>query len=130
MRFMFASEWDYIRVVIGKAGWGGQRCDFPTKSLEEAFIKISDLSSAEFKICFFVDGLDEYDGGPELLINLFTTISKSPYVKVCLSSRLWLIFEKAFESCPGFRSQDLTRDDIVQYVLEKLQTNKRIKRLK
>jgi hypothetical protein len=31
------------------------------KRLEEAFVILSDLSSAEFKICFFVDGLDEYD---------------------------------------------------------------------
>jgi hypothetical protein len=100
------------------------------KRLEEAFITLSDLSSAEFKLCFFVDGLDEYDGDPELLINLFTTISKSPYVKVCLSSRPWLIFEEAFESCPGLRLQDLTRDDIVQYVLDKLQTNARMERLK
>jgi hypothetical protein len=130
---VFAFEWDYIRAKIGKPGVEVglvPESDFSLTNLEEAFITLSDLSSAEFKICFFIDGLDEYDRDPELLINLFRTISKSPYVKVCLSSRPWLIFEEAFEGCPGLRLQDLTRDDIVQYVLDKLHTNERMKRLK
>ena len=74
IQFVFASEWDSIRAVIGKAGMLPER-DFPMKRLEEAFIALSDLSSAEFKICFFIDGLDEYGGDPELLLNLFVTIA-------------------------------------------------------
>ena len=126
---MFAWEWDSIRAVIDKAV-ARPEYNFPMKRLEDVFITLSDLTSAEFKICFFVDGLDEYDGDPELLVNLFTTISKSPYIKVCLSSRPWLVFEEAFENYSGLRLQDLTRTDIVQYVLDKLQTRERMQYLK
>ena len=101
-----------------------------TKRLEEALISLSELASADLKICFFVDGLDEYDGDPEVLINLFTTISKSPHIKACLSSRPLLIFQEAFMGRPGLRLQDLTQNDIRLYVFDKLQTNSKMQLLK
>jgi hypothetical protein len=103
---------------------------FTTKRLEEAFITLSELASADLKLCFFVDGLDEYDGDPETLIKLFTTISESPHIKICLPSRPLLIFQEAFKGCCGLQLQDLTRNDIRLYEFDKLQTNSQMELLK
>ena len=73
------------------------------------------------KICLFVDGLDEFDGDHEMIIQFFkgiASISKGN-IKLCLSSRPWSVFEKAFQNLPTFRLQDLTYQDMVEYVTDK-----------
>ena len=55
------------------------------------------------KLCFFIDGLDEFEGDEAArvkIITLLMEISDSLHVKVCLSSRPWLIFADAFKSRP------------------------------
>ena len=75
------------------------------------------------KICLFVDGLDEFDGDHDEIIQFFKGIpSISPgNIKLCLSSRPWSVFEKAFQNLPTFRLQDLTHQDMVEYVTDKFQ---------
>ncbi|KAL5376634.1 hypothetical protein DPSP01_010304 [Paraphaeosphaeria sporulosa] len=73
-----------------------------------------------FKICFFVDGLDEFDGDLEALAILFRKAAKSPNVKACLSSRPWEVFEEAFLTLPSLRLQHLTFFDIRSYVTSHL----------
>jgi hypothetical protein len=96
---------------------------FPNKILEKAFTRLAALATSDFKLCFFIDGLDEYEGIPEVLTGLLREVSQSPFIKFCVSSRPWLVFEEAFESYPGLRLQDLTRPDIQQYVDDKLQAS-------
>ena len=77
------------------------------------------------KLCLFIDGLDEFHGDHEDIINLFKGLSESAKVKICLSSRPWKVFEDAFEySVPTFKLQDLTFDDIYRYVEDNLRGNK------
>ncbi|KAE9374106.1 hypothetical protein N431DRAFT_371507, partial [Stipitochalara longipes BDJ] len=132
IRSVFASEWESVSATVADRSQSlrALEIEFSLPMLEEAFISLSELASEDLKFCFFVDGLDEYDGDPERLIKLFTTVSKSPFVKVCLSSRPWLIFDEAFESCPSLRLQDLTSSDIRHYVDDKLDTNARMGALK
>ena len=77
------------------------------------------------KFCFFIDGLDEYDGDHRDLIDLIQGFTKSDHIKWCLSSRPWNVFEVAFSSgtCPGLRLEDLTRNDIRRYVRDEVEGN-------
>lgn len=72
------------------------------------------------KMCFLIDGLDEFDGDHEEMGMLFQQISISKNVKVCLSSRPWVVFEQLFNTSPMLRLHLLTYDDIERYVGDKL----------
>jgi hypothetical protein len=83
--------------------------------------KVQTLHSA--KICFFIDGLDEYNGDHFELIKTVQSIAKLENVKVCISSRPWNCFEDAFGQDPRHKLylQDLTMDDIANYARDKLE---------
>ena len=84
------------------------------------------------KICIFIDGLDEFEGdyGARVaVIDMIITISQSPNVKICVSSRPWLIFEDAFKGMPSLSLQDLTHNDIKIYVEDMIEKNQQFKSL-
>ena len=74
------------------------------------------------RFCFFIDGLDEYDGDHFDVINIVKRLSSSLAVKCCFSSRPWNVFEIAYGNNHGFkiRLQDLTRNDIARFAKDKL----------
>lgn len=76
------------------------------------------------QFCFFIDGLDEYRGNTQSLIELVRKLVSYPSIKICLSSRPWAEFRHAFEEGANadwnIRLEDLTKDDIRQYVNDKL----------
>lgn len=76
------------------------------------------------KLCFFVDGLDEYTGELSTLINLLNRLASSSFIKLCVSSRPWNQFVNAFDdSIPHLKLEDLTRKDIERYVRNHLENN-------
>jgi hypothetical protein len=83
------------------------------------------------KLCFFIDGLDEYEGQSHEIAQTVADIAKSPNIKVCLSSRPWNVFESAFGSQPKrlLRVHEHTQDDIRLYVHEVLGQHKVYKQL-
>jgi hypothetical protein len=83
----------------------------------------------QLKLCLFIDGLDEYEGDPTDMADLFTDIVDSDNIKVCLSSRPLVPLEYAFKSSPNIRLQDLTHYDIKLYVTDKLHGNRRFQQL-
>ena len=90
----------------------------------------SDGQSVRF--CFFIDGLDEYEGEHLEIINMLQQLASSEHIKVCASSRPWNVFQNAFG---GDRNrmlilQELTRDDIRSYVKQNLEDDHRFLRLK
>ena len=87
------------------------------RALQEA---INQLRSS-CRLCFFIDGLDEFDDDKDDLIAFVREIVSSTRVKICLSSRPDREFEDAFGSSACLRLQDLTRDDIRRYVTDKFQ---------
>jgi hypothetical protein len=96
-------------------------------SLKEAFARFLKETASRLRICFFIDGLDEYDGDHEEIAVFFNEISSQyDHVKFCISSRPWLVFDDIFEHSPGLKLQDLTYDDIKLYVQEKLGKNKKM----
>lgn len=73
------------------------------------------------KFCFFIDGLDEYQADHLRLIELLQTLSENLKIKICVSSRPWNAFQKAFGHLQDqLVLEDLTRKDITSYVHEEL----------
>lgn len=82
-------------------------------------------------MCFFIDGLDEYDGDHEEITNVLRGISSgTSNIKICVSSRPWIVFNEAFNGVPMLRLQDLTFHDIDAYVFDKLQGHDKMRILK
>ena len=89
-------------------------------------------SQSSIKIAFFVDGLDEFEGDDTArteIIDLFRDIASNPNVKVCVSSRPWLIFKDAFQGQPSLLLQELTHNDIRDYVQAELGEHPKFKKL-
>jgi hypothetical protein len=102
---------------------------WPLKQLMGTFKVIVRQKSIPIKICFLIDGLDEFDGDHDEMATLFKEITDSGDVKVCLSSRPWVVFEDLFGACEGLRLQNLTYRDIEKYVGDRLGRNNAFQRL-
>jgi hypothetical protein len=90
--------------------------------LARAFELLQGRASTSSKFCFFIDGLDEYEGDHFELLDTMINLVKSPYIKLCLSSRPWNCFEDALgnDFDRKLYMQDLTREDIEIYAGDKL----------
>ncbi|VUC24773.1 unnamed protein product [Clonostachys rosea] len=85
------------------------------------FKRLIGHTSAQFRLCLIIDGLDEYTGSCVDLIDLLVTeTSSSPFVKLVVSSRPIPVCVESFRGFPGLRLQDLTYDDIHSYVEDTL----------
>ena len=100
--------------------------------LIKAFAKLSNQPTMLKRACFFIDGLDEYDGDHDELIRLLRSFSRPNNIKICASSRPWNVFKRAFgtRSDTMLRLEDLTRNDITLYVRETLELNDLFNQLK
>lgn len=118
---LFPERWEqYIH-------FGGGREPFKWIELQRTFNLM--LSDNEKRFYIVIDGLDEFDGKPRDLVDFIIAASKRSNVKVCTSSRPWVVFEDAFESDPSLLLEHLTRQDIVNYVTAKFRANRRFARL-
>jgi len=115
--FVYPTEW--------------QRLDWDLVKLAKAFDLLREQQV--LRICLFIDGLDEYEGDRDGkftdMIAFVTQLASSSNIKICLSSRPWLVFEDAFHSLPSLRLQDLTFNDIKRYVEDKISNHKRMSEL-
>ena len=104
-------------------------------SRQELFENFRRLAHQEFlsaRFCFFIDGLDEYDGEDTEIIKLLQDLTISSSVKICASSRQWNAFEKAFGGNVDqkLRLQDFTKNDIRLYATGKLEEDASFSRKK
>ncbi|KAM7196618.1 hypothetical protein V8F33_006117 [Rhypophila sp. PSN 637] len=89
-----------------------------SKDLSGQFLlEDSDLA---VKYCVFIDGLDEFKGDHSNLISFIFKISQYPNVKLCVSSRPWIVFEDELRTKPQLMLQDLTSADIKTYIESQL----------
>ncbi|KXH24923.1 hypothetical protein CSIM01_09978 [Colletotrichum simmondsii] len=101
------------------------------EELLDAFALLANQTDLPVRFCFFIDGLDEYtdrakryDNTFEDLLRVLQDFASSPSIKVCVSSRPWDAFLDAFGAQPWqLRMEDLTRDDIRNYVTDILCNN-------
>jgi hypothetical protein len=79
-------------------------------------------------VFLLIDGLDEYQGDPkDTLTHLRSIVSHK--AKICLSSQPWQVFEEAFKNVPKPRLQDLTFNDIKNYVNDGLLADEKMQEL-
>ncbi|KAH6719561.1 hypothetical protein BKA61DRAFT_544125 [Leptodontidium sp. MPI-SDFR-AT-0119] len=115
---VFPNEWEDKCSLVSH----GKRISLEAWSLrrlECAFQTLTSVASNR-KFCFFIDGLDEFEGDHRRIGTLFKDLSSNPNVKFCVSSRPWPIFQTIFNEAPQLRLQDLTLDDIKAYVEKEL----------
>ena len=79
-------------------------------------------ASRSYRIYFFIDRLDEHEGDQDGLVSFIQGVVQSADVKICLSSRPDRAFDEAFGSSAKLRLQDLTRNDILKFVVDELQS--------
>ena len=93
------------------------------ESLLEACQRLSTIDDINTKFCIFIDGLDEYDGDHEDLIQTIRCLTKLK-AKLCVASRPWNVFEDTFGSNPQWKLylQDLNKPDMQRYVNDKLRS--------
>ncbi|KAK3902737.1 hypothetical protein C8A05DRAFT_15235 [Staphylotrichum tortipilum] len=84
------------------------------------------------KFCFFVDGLDEFDGEHIDFCETLIAMTDSPNLKLCVSSRPWNVFEDALgqEEARKIYIHELTKADIVRYAQDRLHQHPRWRLLK
>lgn len=83
------------------------------------------------KICFFLDGLDEFEGKSKDLVSLIHTIAKQgPDIKFCVASRPWVHFQDAFDTEPYLRLEDLNYNDIKFFVKTRMEDDPGFSRLR
>ena len=102
------------------------------QELWHAIAQLKDQCGVKARFCFFIDGLDEYDGEPDQIVSVLESLRDWPDVKLCVSSRPYNEFRDAFgrPSDPQLALEDLTREDIKLYIQSTLEENLRFKALK
>jgi len=102
------------------------------QELRHAIDQFKQESGVTARFCFFIDGLDEYDGESNQIIEVLENLRESSDIKLCISSRPWNEFRDAFgRPCDSqLALEDLTQDDIRVYVRDTLEENSRFRGLK
>ncbi|KAI0555886.1 hypothetical protein F4679DRAFT_578007 [Xylaria curta] len=94
------------------------------EDLNDMFKCIARQTSLGTKFCFFIDGLDEYDGDEKDVIRLLQEISISEHIKICASSRPGRQYESFLPR--GDRRLDIaryTKGDMKRYIDTQLQAS-------
>ncbi len=75
-----------------------------------------------YRLCIFIDGLDEFDGNQTILLDLIRNLKQLRGIKFCLSSRPEPFLRDELGSSTMLKLQDLTEPDIRRYVSDELGT--------
>ncbi|CAP69387.1 uncharacterized protein PODANS_1_10530 [Podospora anserina S mat+] len=99
-----------------------QSTEWTTRELSEALHHLGRNQDLHIRHCFFIDGVDEFDGDHLMLCEILSNLSQSPNSKLCLSSRPWNVFIDAFGNniARKISIEDLTREDILRYAERRL----------
>ncbi|KAK4553099.1 hypothetical protein LTR86_009826 [Recurvomyces mirabilis] len=107
--------------VLGRSG-----SEWSLAELEALVDRVSEQrlenGQERLRFCFFIDGLDEYEGDDQDIINILQRMAKSTNIKLCVSSRPWNNFKATFggDTTRMLKLEDLTRDDIATFVQDQL----------
>jgi len=95
---------------------------FDWSAEELQHVVLERFSNRTYSYCLFIDGLDEveYEEGQVELVRILDKFRCQPNVKLCVSSRPEPMLKESLKTYPKLRLQDLTHDDIRQYVTDAL----------
>ncbi|XXH01454.1 hypothetical protein Hte_007814 [Hypoxylon texense] len=96
--------------------YGGDQIPFTEIELRHALRKAITFVDSTKDPRLFIDGLDEFSGEHNDLIKLVTETAEASSVKICVSSRPWLVFEDSLKDKPSLMLKDLKFNDITKYV--------------
>jgi hypothetical protein len=100
------------------------------KDLKEIFKRIATQTVDSTRFCFFIDGLDEYDGVEEDVVTMLKFLSSSCNIKICASSRPRSMFEEFFHDKSRILViHDFTKEDMKTSIKHQLVTNEKFQRL-
>ncbi|KAL9630955.1 MAG: hypothetical protein Q9204_004464 [Flavoplaca sp. TL-2023a] len=101
--------------------WGSSSIHTWTEQrLDDALATVLRAKPPSMRICVFIDGLDEFVGDEDRLINTIHVLSHASGTKVCASSRPEEIFRQGFAASPQLKLQDLNYPDIHKATVERL----------
>ncbi|KAI1572486.1 hypothetical protein PtrEW13061_011274 [Pyrenophora tritici-repentis] len=104
--------------------------EWEVEELKATFERIAGQTELNVKYCFFIDGLDEYNGAEEEVVEMLTFLSTSNAIKICASTRPRSVFERFF--CNSARAFDIarfTKADMMQHVQHQLYEDENFRRL-
>lgn len=90
--------------------------------LEDVLRQVTAQKALPMRFCFFIDGLDEYEGNTFDICRVIQDLCSSPDIKMCVASRPWNVFEACLGENAAHRLpvHTLTHDDIRNYVESEL----------
>lgn len=107
------------------------KIEWSTPELMAGFSTFLHHGLSNTKLCLFVDGLDEFEGDHEAIIHFFRGLAEGDHgahIKLCLSSRPWPVFERAFEyAVPNLKLQASNFQDMMRYTIDKLSSNENLR---
>jgi hypothetical protein len=129
-RRLFPKQWGFNK----GASHRGLRIELGDREISDAFEALMNDAQIfeEFRLCFFIDGLDEFEQNIMLQNDTHASLARKlqkwatqsrGYVKMCVSSRPLLEFTKIFPVAQQITLQKLTKSDIVTLVTNRLEKN-------
>ncbi|KXX78862.1 Vegetative incompatibility protein HET-E-1 [Madurella mycetomatis] len=115
-----AERWTKNIEELGRQPW-------KMPELRIALQRIADKETPGIKFCFFIDGLDEYEGDHVDFCRALKDLAGSLHIKLCVSSRPWNVFEDSLGRDDNLKVyvQDLTRNDVRVFAESRLQEHPR-----
>lgn len=121
---------DFIPLMMGQDAMSEERMGSPSQPLriyawtkerlDDALRRFLSEKPKSIHVCFFIDGLDEFFGDEDLIMETLRLLSGTPRTHVCVSSRPEQIFRQGFKNSPQLRLQDFNHQDIVRTVNDRL----------
>ena len=90
------------------------------KRLNDALTRFLQNKPPSMRVCLFIDGLDEFVGDEDLLVDTIHDLSHASGTKVCASSRPEQLFRQGFDASPQLKLQDLNYHDIHKATVKRL----------
>ena len=98
------------------SGSMGRAPEWQWKELMETFSLLSLLLGDRFNLVLLIDGLDEFEGNHESLVDFIKVVHSGNGTKICVSSRPWNVFSDAFRDSRNLKMEQVTAEDICKYV--------------
>lgn len=94
--------------------------------LQAAFEKIANSTKLQSRFCFFIDGLDEYEGDQEDVTKMLNILAAFKHIKTCASSRPHRHYEKFLKrDTRTFDIADFTQSDVENHARNELGKSKK-----
>lgn len=84
--------------------------------MQASLLQLAGTVSVDMKFWILIDGLDEFEGKHTTIAAFLSKLERLPNVKVMVSSRPLPVFVSAFDHAPKMYLQDLTHQDMQNYI--------------